>query len=116
MTLSLVKKEIAVLGDDDFIVGFKLAGVKKTFVINTNKPIDELREVVNKVLMRIYEDPSVGIVIIQYKLKEVTEALLKTAQHPFILFLPSSREVSKVDVKELYLRQIKSFLGVSMEV
>jgi len=116
MTLSIAKKEIVVLGEEDFIAGFKLAGVRKSFVINANKPTDELREIVSKVLTSVYEDPSVGVVIIQYKLKEVAEKVLKATQHPLILFLPSGREVGKVDVKELYSRQIKSFLGVSMEV
>ena len=116
MALPLARKEVAVLGEEDFVTGFRLAGVKKAFTVDASKPAEELHESLSRILAEICGDPSIGVVIIQYKLREVAEKLLKAVQHPLILFLPDSRDARKIDIRELYLRQIRSFLGISVEV
>jgi V/A-type H+-transporting ATPase subunit F len=48
--------EIAVIGNSEFILGFRLAGIRKTYAADTD---EKLNEHVNKVL----QDTSVGILV-----------------------------------------------------
>ena len=50
--------EIAVVGTDEFILGFRLAGVRKTYVAETD---ERLIEHINRVL----EDKDVGILVLK---------------------------------------------------
>lgn len=68
-------------------------------------------------MTKLYEDPSVGIIVIQYRLRDlIADKLQKMGREPLIVFVPSSKEASKIDVRDYYLRMIKSYLGVSIEV
>ena len=111
------KKDIVVIGDLSFINGFKLAGIKRFFEISEGKDISELKKELGELLTKLYEDPSVGIVVIQYRLRDlIADKLQKMGREPLIVFVPSSKEASKIDVRDYYLRMIKSYLGVSIEV
>jgi V/A-type H+-transporting ATPase subunit F len=49
--------EIAVVGGSDFVVGFRLAGIKKTYDVKTDKELEEkVRQCLN--------DPSLGIIVL----------------------------------------------------
>jgi V/A-type H+-transporting ATPase subunit F len=48
--------ELAAVGRDDFVQGFKLAGVRKTFSVG--------REGLEAQVARVLEDPQVGILIL----------------------------------------------------
>ncbi|HOX34187.1 MAG TPA: V-type ATP synthase subunit F [Methanoregulaceae archaeon] len=48
--------EIAVIGNSEFILGFRLAGIRKTYAADTD---EKLNEHINKVL----QDTSVGILV-----------------------------------------------------
>jgi Archaeal/vacuolar-type H+-ATPase subunit F len=49
--------EIAVIGKSDFVVGFRLAGVRKTFDVGSDKELeDRVRQCMN--------DPNLGIIVL----------------------------------------------------
>ncbi|MEM0025693.1 MAG: V-type ATP synthase subunit F [Zestosphaera sp.] len=111
------KKDVVVVGDLSFINGFKLAGVRRFVEVSDAEDITELKKRLGESLARLYEDPSVGVVIIQYRFRDlVADKVQKVREEPLVVFVPSSKEVSKIDVREYYLRMIKSYLGISIEV
>jgi len=50
--------EIAVIGNQEFIIGFRLAGIRKTFPVESD---ETLVDHINRVL----EDPDVGLLVLQ---------------------------------------------------
>ncbi|MHC1604945.1 MAG: V-type ATP synthase subunit F, partial [Candidatus Methanofastidiosia archaeon] len=52
--------EFAVVGDESFMIGFKVAGIKKNLLSQTPK---EYEENINKLL----DDPKVGIIVVPDK-------------------------------------------------
>ncbi|HJJ42009.1 MAG TPA: V-type ATP synthase subunit F [Methanocorpusculum sp.] len=50
--------EIAVIGNKDFILGFQLSGIQKTYSADTP---EKLAETITKVM----DDPNVGILVLQ---------------------------------------------------
>ncbi len=52
--------EIAVIGNGEFILGFRLAGIRKTFAAESE---DRLVQHINRCL----EDPEVGILVLESK-------------------------------------------------
>ncbi len=61
--------EIAVIGKSDFIVGFKLAGIRKTFDVKSDKELEsKIRECLN--------DENLGIIVMHTDdLKKLSPAL-----------------------------------------
>ncbi len=111
------KKDIVVIGDLGFINGFKLVGVKRFIEVSETEDIAELKKRLGESLAKLYEDPSVGLVIIQYRFRDlVADKVQKVGREPLVVFVPSSKEVSGIDVRDYYLRMIKSYLGISIEV
>ncbi len=51
--------ELAAVGRDEFVQGFKLAGVRKTFSVG--------RDAVEAQVAKVLEDPNVGILILSGK-------------------------------------------------
>lgn len=111
------KKDIVVIGDLGFINGFKLAGVKRFIEVPPTEDVAELKKKLGESLAKLHEDPTVGVVIIQYKLRDlIADKVQKIGRELLIVFIPSSKEVSGIDVRDYYLRMIKSYLGISIEV
>ncbi len=111
------KKKVAVIGDELFVNGFRLAGVSKTYIINTKKDEGKsLKEKIGKLISELFEDSSYGIIIVQDWLREYVESFRRTSPYPLILYLPSAREVNKMNVKEYYNRLVRAYLGISLEV
>lgn len=111
------KKDVVVIGDLGFINGFKLAGIKRFIEVSESEDVAELKKRLGESLTRLYEDSSVGIIVIQYKFRDlVADKVQKVGKEPLIVFVPSSKEAPKIDVRDYYLRMIKSYLGISIEV
>ncbi|MGC8975159.1 MAG: V-type ATP synthase subunit F [Thermoprotei archaeon] len=111
------KKDIVVIGDLGFINGFKLAGVRRFVEVSETENFAELKKRLGESLARLYEDPSVSLIIVQYKFKDlIADKIQKVGKEPIIVFVPSSKEASKIDVRDYYSRMIKSYLGISIEV
>lgn len=50
--------EIAVIGSKEFIVGFQLAGIQKTYSVDTPEKLAE-------VIQNVMEDTNIGILVLQ---------------------------------------------------
>ena len=50
--------EIAVIGNKEFVIGFQLAGVRKTYSADTPEKLTET-------ITRVLNDPEVGILVLQ---------------------------------------------------
>ncbi len=91
--------EIALIGDKHTIHGFRLAGIKKTFLIE-----DIRREDIRGVLKDLFED-SIALILITEKIAEEIGSLLEEADRfrkgimPIILQIPDSGGplISKID-------------------
>ncbi|MCX6694484.1 MAG: V-type ATP synthase subunit F [Methanomicrobiales archaeon] len=64
--------EIAVIGNSEFILGFRLTGIRKTYAADTD---ERLAGYVNRVL----EDPEVGILVVNNRDMERLPRRLRTA-------------------------------------
>jgi len=114
---SLVSKgSIAVVGDELFILGFKLAGVRRVFTIDLTLPEDVLKRRLAKIFNAIYNDPQINVVIIHESLKNIAERIRKALTHPLIVYIPDIRTAGRMDIKGYYHSLVKGYLGVAIEL
>jgi len=96
--------ELAVIGDSEFVTGFRLAGVKKIFEVSD----DELESTVN----RTFNDPEIGIIVMHdddiNKLPEILRDTLNESVEPTIVTLGGTGESSNLRDK------IKQSVGVDL--
>ncbi|HEV8595241.1 MAG TPA: V-type ATP synthase subunit F [Thermoplasmata archaeon] len=80
--------ELAVVGRDDFVLGFKLAGVRKVYSV----PPEAFEAKVNEVV----EDPEVGILVVNTEdlqaLSHGTRRRLETVPRPVVIAVGSQQE------------------------
>ncbi len=96
--------ELAVVGNGEFVTGFRLAGIKKIFEIN----IDELETTVENIL----KDREVGILVMHgddlIKLPEMLRNTINDSVEPTVVTLGGSGESSNLREK------IKQSVGVDL--
>lgn len=96
--------ELAVVGNSEFVTGFRLAGVKKIYETKD----DELESVVTKIL----EDSDVGIFVMHgddvNKLPEILRDTLSESVEPTVVTLGGTGESSNLREK------IKQSVGVDL--
>ncbi|MFH1663289.1 MAG: V-type ATP synthase subunit F [archaeon] len=95
--------EIAVVGTDDFVTGFSLAGVKNTFAVEKN--FDET-------ISFVLENKEIGVIVVEQeemdKMNVKTKRILEKLITPVVITLSSKG-------KETDLRQlIKRTVGVDL--
>lgn len=95
------KQEIAAAGNRDFVVGFQLAGVKKTY--DTGK----------QTIQEIMKDPSIGILILDQRdvaeLPEHIRATIEGSVKPTTVIV--SEDASSQDALR---RMVKKSIGVDV--
>ena len=95
--------KIAVVGSNEFVVGFRLAGVRDIFEVTSNY-FDELKNLKNK--------KEIGIVVIDEKIMENLEhhqrIEIEASVEP--VFIPISTKVEQDSLKKL----IKKSIGVDL--
>ena len=95
--------EIAAVGRDDFVQGFKLAGVRKTFSVER----DRLEAQIAKVL----EDPNIGILVLSADdvavLSHTMRHRLDTTPRPVVIAVGKKQE-------EDLRTKIKRAIGVDL--
>ncbi|MBU2100444.1 V-type ATP synthase subunit F [Candidatus Micrarchaeota archaeon] len=95
--------DIAVLGTDDFVTGFRLAGVRNTFVVanNFDEKIDE-----------VLGNKEIGVIVIEQeemdKMNPKTKRILEKLITPVLITLSSKGK--ETDLREL----IKRTVGVDL--
>lgn len=101
--------EIALIGDKHTAYGFRLAGIKKTYLIEQIRQED-----IRGILKNLFED-SVALILITERVAEELRALLKEANRfrkglmPIIVEIPDSGGplISKIDpMRELIKRTV----------
>jgi V/A-type H+-transporting ATPase subunit F len=95
--------EIAVVGDEDFVLGYKLVGIRKTFPAAD----DEIESVVDGVL----QDKDVGILILAAQsLKKASAGArrrIMSSSHPVVISVGTEEEE---DLRE----KVKKAIGVDL--
>ncbi|MEK6837880.1 MAG: V-type ATP synthase subunit F [Nanoarchaeota archaeon] len=94
--------ELAVIGREDFCLGFSLAGIRNTF--ETESPAEALR--------RVSEDSEVGVVVfdesLMEKLDEFERAKLEVSIRPVFVTLSLKEE------SDALKKMIKKSIGVEL--
>ena len=93
----------AVLGSNEFVVGFQLAGIKNTIEISDN-PIQDINN--------LKENKEIGIVVIDEKIMESLDKhqRLEVEDSVYPVFIPVSTKVEQDSLKRL----IKKSIGVDL--
>lgn len=97
--------EIAVIGNSEFILGFRLAGITKTYAAESE---DKVVEYINKVL----DDAKIGILVLNSsdmaKIPVRLRTTLENSVHPTVITL--GEEESGLSMRE----RIKRSVGVDL--
>jgi V/A-type H+/Na+-transporting ATPase subunit F len=74
--------EIAVVGSSDFVLGFRLAGVRRTYVAESDEKLVEY-------IARVLEDGTIGILVIQsrdiHRIPRRLQATLENSVKPTVI-------------------------------
>ena len=94
---------IAVLGNDEFIVGFRLAGIKDT-IQATNEPFNDIKEIKKR--------KDIGIVVLDEKMAENFDAHQKQEIENSVepVFITLSDNLEQESLKRL----IKKSIGIDL--
>ena len=80
--------ELAVVGRDDFVLGFRLAGVRKCYSVEP--------EALEAKVDAVVDDPSVGILVLStedlQRLSHATRRRLETAPRPVVIAIGAQEE------------------------
>ena len=95
--------EIAVVGDEDFVLGYKLVGIRKTYPAED----EELESVINDVL----QDTGVGILVLSSrslgKVSAGAKRRIMASSHPVVISVGTEEEE---DLRE----KVKKAIGVDL--
>ena len=98
--------ELAVIGSNEFIMGFELIGIKQIFEANTeNKLKNTLNDVMN--------NPNIGIIVIDDKsLSKLNEGFRKKVENSItpVTVVLSEKDMPQSNLKEL----IKKSIGIDL--
>jgi V/A-type H+-transporting ATPase subunit F len=96
--------EIGVIGDEDFVLGFKLVGIRKTFVPSV---VENLEHKVSEAL----EDPEIGILVMMDKdfnsLETSKQSILAESIQPTVITIGIEEDTA---IRE----KIKQAIGVDL--
>jgi len=107
---------IAVVGDENLVLGFRLAGISKVYEVSGSE--DEVRKKVRKYVSELLEDPEVGVIILQDTLEKHVEDILETYMGksvPVVVSVPGIEGPTHPDVKEYYKQYVKRIIGFAVE-
>ncbi|MCD4704026.1 MAG: V-type ATP synthase subunit F [Methanosarcinaceae archaeon] len=97
--------EIAVVGNSEFVTGFRLAGMKKVFAVDDSNKL-------NSTVTNVFEDSDVGILVMHNddfnKLPETMRGTLSESVEPTLVTLGGAAESSNLRDK------IKQSVGVDL--
>lgn len=97
------------IGDEETVVGFRLAGVESGHVVET-------AEEVEKALDRVLSDPQTGLVILTSSAAEKTRRwveLIKLSPHPVVVEIPD-RKAAKIEREDLLRAFVRRVVGIDI--
>jgi len=103
--------EIAVIGDIDTVVGFKLAGVSLSFQVSDEKEAE-------KALRTLASRPDVGLIIINERFAEALRHIIKDlSQRPDLVIVEIPDKKGPLPKKTDPIRElIRTTLGVEIKI
>lgn len=109
---------IAVIGDEELVSGFRLAGISRYYVM---KDDCDTREDVRKALSESIEKPEVGVVVILEDYAEHVRDILSRLREekrtiPVVVEVPSKFGTKYKDVVGFYKAFIKASIGFDVEI
>jgi len=107
------ERKIVVIGDRDFVNIFKVIGMKEYYIIEG----DRLRESVRRLLLKILEDETTGLIILMEDLEDYVEDIIEKYRFklkPLIITLPSNKGSRIRDIQAHYTQLFKRILGISI--
>jgi len=107
---------IAVVGDENLVLGFRLAGLSKVYEVSGSE--DEIKKKVRKYVSELLEDPEIGVIVLQDTFKKYVEDLLEAYRGksiPVVVSIPSIKGPIHPDVKEYYKQYVKRIIGFAVE-
>tara|TARA_B100000029_G_scaffold5317_1_gene5933 strand:- start:500 stop:859 length:360 start_codon:yes stop_codon:yes gene_type:complete len=103
---------LAVVGDRELVIGYRLIGIDDTFIVSPE-------EDASKKIQELYSSGEFGLIIasnsMRTKLSSKFLAEIEESIEPLVLFMPSQQEVSDED-QESIAALAKRVLGISIEV
>lgn len=106
-------KEIAIVGDPNTAVGFKLAGIRRAYAVEETTTDDAL----NKLFAELCNDSKVGIIAVTDNLTvHVKKRVESGKRFPIIVEIPKLQAPRFLGAKEYYERQTTNILGFSIEL
>ncbi len=115
-SLRISKGSIAVVGDEPFVLGFRIAGARKYFVVDVSAPEDVLKNELARIFNSIYNDPEINLVIVHDSLRSIVDKIRKALTHPLVIYVPDIKTASEMNIKEYYSSLIRRYLGISLEL
>ncbi len=107
------KREIAVIGDSNAAVGFRLAGLKRVFELENNVADTSLEELFTS----LYQDPRIGIIVMTGDLATRVKHLTKSGErYPIVVEIPKLQAPRFPSAKEYYQKQTTGILGFGIEL
>jgi V/A-type H+-transporting ATPase subunit F len=106
-------KEIAVVGDPNTAMGFKLAGIRRVYAVEEPTTDDAL----DKLFAELCNDSRVGIIAVTDNLVvHMKKGVGSSKAFPIIVELPKLQAPKFLGAKEYYERQTTNILGFSIEL
>ncbi len=109
---------IAVVGDENLVLGLRLAGLSKTYEVEASASESEIRKKVRKYITEIIHDPKIGIIILQDTFEKYVEDILEDLRGksiPIIVTVPGIEGPLHPNVKEYYKQYVKRIIGFAVE-
>lgn len=104
----MIMEEIAVLGDEETVIGFKLAGVRRAVVVDANNADEKFNELV--------ANSKVGLIILSEDTQKLfSQKTLKTIENltkPIVLTIPG-KTAKPTGINPLTL-MIKKVIGIDL--
>lgn len=106
-------KEIAVVGDLNVATGFRLAGIRRVYAVESTVADDRLK----KLLAELCSDPKVGIIAVTDDLTaRVKKNVSSEKGFPIIVEIPKLQAPRFSGAKEYYESQTTKILGFGIEL
>ena len=103
---------LAVLGDRELVIGYRLIGIDDTFIVGEE-------EDASKKIQELYSSGDFGLIIasdsVRTKLPSKFLSEIEESIEPLVLFLPSQKETTEEN-EESISALAKRVLGISIEV
>ncbi len=115
MAAIIRRSSIAAIGDEVYIRSVRLMGLSEVLVVDLSLDVSELGKVIKEFLGRLLSE-GIRLVIVQDTLKEVVDKVFNSSEALKVVYLPDLRTSDKFNVKDYYLKLLRQYIGVHLEV